>query len=1334
MKHFFFSYNTGSWENGSLNSLFEKHINLENTDADTLKALYDAADTIYDKRLERADKELLKLVNGNSENNINAEAVKKNDAKFYELLNPYRLDTKDGDYYRIRALKILWNYVEQQYKIFEHDRNIVFQDGYHSSKSSDMQFEVSTRLILYHLVRGNICLRISQCYYENYDLKNSDIWSDRAIEILWHGKNLAARLRDTSSLPEKNQADLYLRLIKLNLAKYYRDYARKNRRSDFDAALDEFKQVRQRVEDQLEEIDIPEQKRQYVLIWMDALFNIVNIHRRKYQVTIAEHEMLFFYYCLKQKLKDNDPSFNSTGRNQRKFTELIKEADKLAAAHDNNCQNDIEKLLEDSRTEMDLPELCIASFENCNDLHDYDRRRYLLLILLELSRICRDLHFVKNYSNSVATAIIADQWSFIMDCRPNYTPGHNIDALITISSSLRKYFKFQTDSNSKKKLINKIQLGPDNAAQSLTLRTNDGTKDSKVSNLQSFIKKLNEFAKNGHLKSKTEIIKWHCLYQQYPNLLEDIQNKVGTYNSISKYLDAENLNLQLYFLKGLVYLRSGKYVDAIELFQSLTDANNKETQYVRLGTIGLKARYSLANCYMALAEYSKAEKILEYLHKTLADAKKGRERQGVPENTDADPDARVEIDLGYCYMQRGIYEKALNIYEKLYGLGGSNDNMPKFNLYQVKQERRIMGLNNYAACCIFSINDRKNDRVKENMETARKIFFYMDNHFFKKGNTEGGICYESDPETNLLKGYFTLCTGVTPEDPITDEQYNICLNITAPENSDKRAQSLLRAHKYFREACRYETAFTPQYDLLDENNIGNKAKYRNEVERISVYIINLTKLYKLQQSDKSSEITKAEEEYMTMSKRNLERFLLSLPTTYKISLKAAIALAEWLLDYEKTKRETSSCEETPSKADRLVMQMYRSFSYITIYEERGAQVFNVLRDNSQFRFFTAAQRGKLLALLLAMYKPIKAIKEECCFNISDNTQNLVHYTSIENLKKLLTEKTLGDSQEKDLGKEISSPHFRINNCGYMNDVFEGNVFLKGIALVSGDVETIRNSEHSDFIKKYFPQLNRSYEDMLPSGSNVYIGSLSVKEDSFPMWSVYGANELGCNIQFGDGFFDIDGIPYFPRALRDYMLSKYTDQDYPLYIVQYIGSKFEKEYQKFTDEYDSKNYFNLPENEFEIMDTKGYRQSCETESICYQDLFRLFKQIYGRWKQLDEYLEEENKEVVKESQNIVRAFASDRINEIRFLFKNADYEFEGEVRVVYTDSADNSVAKTDTGLKVPHVYVDMDREIEGLTVRLGSRISDTTVDKYVTWLKHTKRIQKVVLAKRNRYTT
>lgn len=1328
MKHFFFSYD----ESFKLDNLLKKYVKQESAPEDdmALKVYYDMTDIISDKRLEQDDK-LLESLAAIGEKIIDSGQDKS--------------DFKKGEHLRFRGLETLWNRVEQQYKLFTAANKEMLYGKPIDSNYADRQYEISIMLVLYHLVRGNLCLRISQYYYENYELDASDSWASKGIEIFWHGKNLVAALRDSAKSDKRVQADLYLRLIKLNLAKYYRDYARKNRRSDFDAALDEFKQVRYRMEQEYDHTSNPEQKRQYVLIWMDAIINIAKIHRRKYQTDISEKEILFLYSCLKSRLQAKDPAFQSQEDSNKKegLQVLLEKVDKVISGKEKHLHIEDERFLEN---DVDMLGLKRESFEKCDDLNVYDRRRYFLLVLLELARIQRGQHFEENYKGAIAIAIVADQWSRKLDEKDGYMPGHNIDALITISSSLRKYIKFQNAASYKELPLEQIAIKIDENEYQLKF-------GDRVASLSTLMDELADFAKKRHLKSKAEVIKWHCLYRQEPELLVGIKDKVRELP-----FEIEKSNCQLQFMNGLLALRTEKYEDAIGIFTELLEQNQKEMRYIRLGTLGLKTRYLLANCYMSQAEFAKAEKILRDLHDTLALAKKSRKSQGLEGSTDAETDARVEIDLGYCCMQRGAYEEAIDIYKRMYGDGGAPDMEPYFGLKNVKRQCRIMGLNNYASSCIFSINDDQSGEtsgIKEKIETARRIFCYMDAHFSSQDNEKEVNRYEGNPETNLLKGYYTLCTGIEPgAEPITDEQVDICQNMSGPAGLYIRSKALLTAFPYFRKASMFEEAFPPRYDLLDEHNKGNKARYRNEIERISVYIISLTKLQKLYLSKQEEwnakwkesegqdsvngifgegfEVTKQQLEYLMTSKRNLVRFLLHFPANYKISLKAAIALAEWLLNNDKMIKEAEMDEEKYNKSVRLQNQLYRSFSYITIYEERGAGVFNTLRDNGKFRFFTAAQRGKFCALLLVMYKPIKALKEDCCFNIEDQkrTPHLVHYTSMETLKKILVGEPRKETSETGTHDQKDTvPRFRINNCGYMNDVFEGKVFLKSIAFISKDIPSMQSPMQSQFVEKYFPQINRSHEDMLPSGSNVYIGSLSVKADSFPMWNGYSEKESGCNIEFGKGFFDINGIPYLPKVLRDYTLSKYTDQDYPLYIVQYIGSQFESLYKQYeaNDKYREKDY--------ETFHTQGHLQSSGTEAIRYADLFRILQQITSRWKELDEYLEEKQFEnVVGESKDVIRAFAADRINEIRFLFKDADYEYEGEVRVIYTASAESSVAKYNMESEVPRVYVDIERELEKLTIRLASRIEDATVDKYVTWLKHTERVEKVGLAKQNRYTT
>lgn len=1377
MKHFFFPHDEDSGAQDILNNLVDNYIIKDKaiTRETTLQAYYDVTDIIYDKRFDD-DVQLSEKFKKIEVDRPTSETVSGEKTSEPDKTKSYRLQT----------LKLLWDTIENQYKLYTAHAVEILRGETDNAKHADRQYDASIKLALYHLVRGNLCLRISLCYYGVFDLDASDSWGNRGIEILWHGKNLLASLRDSSVWEKRAQADLYLRLTKLNLAKYYRDYARKNRRSDFDAALDEYRQVRNRVEEEYGKVVDSTQKRQYALIWMDAVINIVKIHRRKYQINISEREIVFLYNCLKSRMQEGDmQSFGTEQSDRQMFTipALLNMADNvILGGKEHAAMTDDSFLTQDK----DLEGLTGEAFEKFNDLNSYDKKRYLLLVMLDFARIRRDLHFKDNYESAIAIAIIADQWSYSLDERIGYKPGHNIDALITISSSLRKYIKFQNISDINELLQNgKIAVTIGERKYELK---DSPTDENKEVTFRDFMKMLIDFANKGYLKSKAEVIKWHCLYQREPELLKPVKKEVA-----SNPFKDEKTNCQLYFLEGLAALRSDKYVEAANIFKELLKQNEKEMRYIRLGTIGLKVRYLLANCYMSCAEFTKAEKILKYLHETLADAKKSRKSQEykgsadaksesqeekkeiTKESTDAEPDARVEIDLGYCYMQRGAYEDAIKIYRNLYGDGGPNAQEPRFALENVAHVRRIMGLNNYASCCIFSINgdrDReasgnnqitngdKRKETYEKIETARKIFYYLEHSFFDAADEKKSIRNKENLETNLLKGYYTLCVGIMPgKNPITKKRLQKVQSEFEAESEAFCGQALLRAFPYFRKACRFKEAFPSRYDLLDENDMGNKARYRNEIERISVYIISLVKLYKLyqsrlgrfhkldvdsgnaveqetkcKQSKNDFKVSETQSSYLNGSRVALERFLLGFPANYRISLKAAIALAEWLLSIDNMLEEAKDLDMAEkANARSLQNQLYRSFSYVSIYEERGAGVFNTLKHNREFRFFNAVQRGKLCALLLAMYKPIKALKEDCCFSLKDNKKikNLVHYTSMETLKKILMEEPRGKERTtmQEECMETRGSRFRINNCGYMNDVFEGKTFLKSIALVLNDIESVKDPLQSPLIEKYFPQISRSDKDLFPSASNVYIGSLSVKTDSFPMWSVYSAKETGCNIEFGPDYFDVKGISYLPKALRDYTLSKYTDKDYPLYVVQYIGSQFDPIY----EDYQKKNEGST--TDYETFHAGYLPQKCGTMAIRYEDLFKILKQIAGRWEQLDKYLEEDQfKDAVSESKDVIRAFAADRINEIRFLFKDADYEYEGEVRVIYTDSAECSVAEINTAPEVPCVYVDIERELEKLTIRLGSRIEDATVDRYVTWLKHTKKVEKVLLAKQNRYTT
>lgn len=72
---------------------------------------------------------------------------------------------------------------------------------------------------------------------------------------------------------------------------------------------------------------------------------------------------------------------------------------------------------------------------------------------------------------------------------------------------------------------------------------------------------------------------------------------------------------------------------------------------------------------------------------------------------------------------------------------------------------------------------------------------------------------------------------------------------------------------------------------------------------------------------------------------------------------------------------------------------------------------------------------------------------------------------------------------------------------------------------------------------------------------------------------------------------------------------------------------------------------------------------------------------------------------------IRAFIVDRLNEVRFLFKRTGYEYEHELRLVqcsHKPEIDNH------SFAVPRLYIDMEKEIENLTVKLGSKLEDQQI--------------------------
>ena len=546
MKHFFHCKLNNK---GLLENLFTDYLR-QNT-LEQLKDLYDATDIIHDKRFPDDD-ELMAFLQAGSNSNIKfpekiwlcprnqtlLEELKWTDTSPVSGGNVSECGntplTDNSNDCKLYALLVLWNEAESKHNCIDKDNPLEFA--------------------LFHLCRGNICLRISQYYYGiKHDYDNSDKWADRAIEIIWHGKIIAEQNSDfyESNSKEHSLLNIYLFLMKLNLATYYLDYARKNRRSNYSNAEDELNTIIDRIQKLFKHPSTTpsckEQKRQYGLIYAESKCALIAIYRRQYNTTKAFTISESLYWSLKAVTENANPY----------------SPDPQVAI---------------------LSNLCDPTEEHAKLL--YDVNRYMLLATLDFARVHRDKHEPEHYLQAISLAIEANDLSHQLD---DYaTPHDNLDAIIILSSSYRKRFKYSEEREQVADEIARWKSAVKNENHSLFLT-------------------LKELADHKHLGAKAELIKWYCmgLHEDDKNLSKLLAGEEWmSLETIQGYLEEGTPNPQQQFLKGMVLFNSKEYSDAIRVFQQLLNENEKETNYIRLGTIGMKTRYLLANAYMSLPQPS----------------------------------------------------------------------------------------------------------------------------------------------------------------------------------------------------------------------------------------------------------------------------------------------------------------------------------------------------------------------------------------------------------------------------------------------------------------------------------------------------------------------------------------------------------------------------------------------------------------------------------------------------------------------------------------------------------------------------------------------------------
>lgn len=376
------------------------------------------------------------------------------------------------------------------------------------------------------------------------------------------------------------------------------------------------------------------------------------------------------------------------------------------------------------------------------------------------------------------------------------------------------------------------------------------------------------------------------------------------------------------------------------------------------------------------------------------------------------------------------------------------------------------------------------------------------------------------------------------------------------------------------------------------------------------------------------------------------------------------------------------------KEDSNMDTLYRIFSYIRLWErEEGSQAFSHFMESQEFSCMGASEQGRILMYLFLIYGDVTRIKEECRYSPDAACEEIKiprHYTSLNTLKILLKD---SKPKEGEQPKEETA-RLRLWNSVYMNDPNEGVAFLDILL-------NWQEKAEQRILSQYFPHLSSNKGKLDPANGNVYITSLTNGEDDLLMWMTYADRAQGCNIVFADDFFDIrsklNGSMGFPV---------YSDEDYPLYEVQYIDAERAKA------------------GEVRIGGAEDAEKSSEAQAKANR-IEDSMRDLWENIQALEEHLETELM-IKKSGVDAIRGFIADALNGIRFLFKYAEFGKEQEMRLVRYSYK----PKFEEKFEVPRMYVEVDREIRIKEVMLGPKMSQETTDEIVAWLYSTEKVEKV----------
>lgn len=285
-------------------------------------------------------------------------------------------------------------------------------------------------------------------------------------------------------------------------------------------------------------------------------------------------------------------------------------------------------------------------------------------------------------------------------------------------------------------------------------------------------------------------------------------------------------------------------------------------------------------------------------------------------------------------------------------------------------------------------------------------------------------------------------------------------------------------------------------------------------------------------------------------------------------------------------------------------------------------------------------------------------------------QRLCHYSKLSGIPKLVKKDNPSNPAEEPV-------RLRLSNASYMNDPSEGTVLL-------------------DFFKRQFPDnelLKRACKSIEESASNdrltassdsVFLFSLSTAVDELNMWAQYGELGSGCCYIFNNSFFDFDRNPIYDLKLVSDKAKAAS-----------AGNKF------------------IPNRVIYIDDRSGdfhkYKRSQSKTFRILQSIADIVKTIPGA--------EANDKKVVRA--------VSLLLDQIRYLFKSADFEYEQEARLIKIVPLNSASIKSDLSVEgVPKIFIEVinGKPLKFTEIILGPKVNHP--GDYTPYLLYTGKVDKV----------